>query len=279
MAERSSSGHHVVVGTDFSPASQEAVARAIRIAKDNDATLHVVHGAGRIPAALARRFGLNERRVDTELETVAKHARAERVRATAHHVETGPNKALRSVARDVGATLIVVGTRGRTVPDTFVGSTAERIAAISSVPVLLVRGSARAAYRDVVIAADRSSKVDIVARAARFVAPDTELSVLHAYEGLFETTLRLHGANERDIADHRARARKEAREALRPLMDRAGLEPSMLVLRHGDPRRLLHRMPKRTLLVMQRGSVIAHAFLGSVTRSVVAHGQSDVLIT
>lgn len=278
MATRSSSEQHVVVGTDFSPASHVAVARAIRIAEDNGATLDVVHGAARIPARLSRAIRVDRDRIDPALEAIIKQARASGVRAASHHVDAGATKALRTKARDLRARLIVVGTRGRTVPDTFVGSTAERIAALSPVPVLLVRGSARAAYREVVIAADRSSKLDVVARAARFVAPEADLSVLHAYEGPFETTLLIHGATLRDIADHRARARKDAREALLPRMGRAGLKPRMLVLRHGDPRRLLSQIPKGTLLVMRRGSVIAHAFLGSVTRTVVAHGQSDVLI-
>lgn len=256
-----------------------AVTRAIRIAKDNDAILDVVHGSARIPAALSRGFRVEGDRIQSELDAVLQQARASGVRATSHHVGVGATRALRTKARDLGARLMVVGTRGRTVPDTCVGSTAERIAALSRVPVLLVRCSARAAYRDVVIAADRSPKLDVLVRVARFASPDTELSVLHAYEGPFETRLRLQGADERAIADYRAYARSEARASLLPLMERAGLEPRMLVLRHGDPRRLLHQVPKGTLIVMRRGSVLAHALLGSVTRSVVAHGQSDVLIT
>lgn len=278
MARRSTSSPHVVVGTDFSTASQDAVARAILIAKDRDATLHMVHAEPRIPAVLSRRFGLEKRRPDVDLQTVVQEARAKRVNAKAHHREGGAVTALRSVARDVHAEVIVVGTRGRTVPDAFVGSTAERIATLSRTPVLLVRNSARSPYRKLIIAADRESKLEAAVRAARFVSPRSALSVLHAFQGPYETTLRLHGAGSSAISSHRAHARSEARAMLLQSMEASGLVPSSLVLRHGDPRRILHETPAHALLVMQRGSILAHVLLGSVTRTVIAHGQSDVLL-
>ncbi|HVJ91530.1 MAG TPA: universal stress protein [Labilithrix sp.] len=278
MAKRASTEHHVVVGTDFSPSSKVAVMRAIRIAADNHARLHVVHGVGRMPAALRRRFGIEERGSDAKLGRIVEQARASNVRATPHELALGATKALRSAARDVGAELIVVGTRGRALPDMFVGSTAERIAALSKFPVLLVRHSARGAYREVIIAADTQGKLVAPLRAARFVSPKAELSVLHAYEAPWEASLRLNGANAHAIASYRKQACREARASVMVRMQEAGLDPKTLVLRHGDPRRILHDTRKDALLVMQRGSVIAHALLGSVTRSVIEHGQSDVLL-
>jgi nucleotide-binding universal stress UspA family protein len=279
MPERSSSARHVVVGTDFSPASDDAVDRAIRIAKQNGAKLHVVHGSGRLPALFSRRFHVDKKHVERDLRAVVARARAEDVRGAAHHVETGATKALRDMARELGACLVVVGSRGRSVPDTFVGSTAERIATLSRVPVLLVRRSGHGRYREVVVAVDFAPKLDASLEAARFVAPNAELSILHAYQGPFETRLRLHGAGDADIASHRKDARRQARAQLLPLLAEAGLAPGALVLRHGDPRRILHGLPKESLVVVQRGSVIAHALVGSVTRSVIAYGRSDVLIS
>lgn len=280
MPERTTSERHVIVGTDFSPASEDAVERAIRIAREHRARLHIVHASGRrLAAALSRRFHVDRHRVDTQLAAVVQRARASKVRATPHHIETTATKALQGLARELGADVVVVGTRGRTVPDSFVGSTAERVAASCRVPVLLVRRPGNVAYREVVIAADHRPKLDASIRGGRFVSPDTELSVLHAYEGPFESMLRVHGVGTEDLALYRADARRQARAQLVPLLERAGLEREMLVLRHGDARRVLHAVPRTSLLVMERGSVVARALLGSVTRSVIAYGGSDVLMT
>ena len=46
----------IVVGTDLTPISAHAVARAAAIAHEHGAALHVVHATSRLPRALARRF-------------------------------------------------------------------------------------------------------------------------------------------------------------------------------------------------------------------------------
>jgi len=271
----------IVVGTDFSSASADALARATDLARSSGATLHVVHASRRLPAALARGLGIGTdgRAVARTLEGFAKEIAAAGARARTHHARGSATKALCATSRAVGASLVVVGSRGRTVPDSTIGSTAERVASASRTPVLLVRRKVSGAYRDVVIAADVDSDVRAALAAARMVAPDARLSVLHVYAAPFEPTLQLEGAGAATIQSYRRQARREAEESMTPLLEKAGVDPSSLELHRGDARRVLSRVDARSLLVINRSrSLVRHAFFGSVTRWVLAYGTMDVLL-
>lgn len=270
---------NVVVGTDASAAARTACTRATQIASHNGAALHIVHAQRRIPAGLARLFGARASALDDALHELVEHAQAAGAKAKLHRFDNSPTEALRGIARRLAADLVVVGTRGRVVRNLVLGSTAERIAAGLRCPVLLARNPGHARYREVFVATDLDTAFGPAVRAARFVAPDRRLSVLHAYQGQFETTLMLHGVNARNLATYRAQARKEARTALRTRLQAAGLDRSAIVLRHGDPRNVLAATPKDTLLVISRDdSMLRHALLGSVTRAVVTEGEADMLI-
>ncbi|MBX3187217.1 MAG: universal stress protein [Labilithrix sp.] len=278
-----SAAHAILVGTDFSRSAEHAVERGIQIAKASRAALHLLHASPRLPRALVKLVGGSDDDADrAALERVVAHARAAKVKAHGHHLEAAPSAALRAKARELSADLVIVGARGRTLPDTFVGSTAERIAAFGRVPVLLVRRRAHRAYRAVIIAADKDIDLRRAVAAAAVAAPGRAFSVLHAYEGPFELSLRLHGVNAAGIRSYRREVRREAHAALLERLEDAGVDRSALVLRHGDPRRVLkHAEEERgdVLFVLQRGrSEVAHVLVGSVTRSLIAHATSDVLI-
>ena len=233
----------IVVGTDASASARHAVTRATQLAARDGATLHIVHARGRIPAGLRRLFGVGPSPADAVLDEVVEHARAAGANAQLHRLEAGAIEALRAVAGRVAADLVVVGTRGRAVPHLVLGSTAERVASGLRVPVLLVRNSGHRRYRETFIAAGLDTALGPAVRAARLVAPDVPVSVVHAYQGQFEVTLLMHGVNARNLAAYRAQARKEARTTMLARLAAAGLERSALVLRHGDPRNVLPLLP------------------------------------
>lgn len=201
------------------------------------------------------------------------------VRARSHLVNAGVTRGLSRTVGELGPALVVVGARGRSVRDAVVGSTAERLAVFGRRPVLLVRRPATRPYRDVVIAADvDSSLVDAVA-AADFVAPNARACVVHAYEGPFEYRLRLDGAGAADMRMYRARTRREARADMLKALRDAGVDETLLELRHGRAPRVLMGVDRRSLLVINRHrSLTRHVLLGSTTRFVIAQGRSDVLI-
>ena len=240
MASRAQHGPRtIVLGTDFSAASQNALLRALKIAKRHGATIHVVHAAPRLPRLFSRRFRLlNDRKQREALDGVVKRVKQAGVEVHAHLVPGNAIEILTAKARAVAADLVIVGARGRMFPDSMIGSTAERLIAMDRHRVLLVRRPANRSYREVIIAANEDSRLKEQVAAARLLSVDAPL-VLHAYESPFESALIVHGVPADELRGYRAGARNEADVRMVRLMKRVGLKPVNLVLRHGSAAQVL----------------------------------------
>lgn len=137
--------------SDFSGASSKAFAKAVEMAKSNRAELLVVHvlapavpmvGDGYISPkiyedleASARAWG------QKQLNRLLAKARKGGARAKGMLMEGVPHGQIVRAARSRKASLIVIGTHGRTGLAKFVlGSVAGRVLATAPCPVLTVRG-------------------------------------------------------------------------------------------------------------------------------------------
>jgi nucleotide-binding universal stress UspA family protein len=110
----------IVVGTDGSETAQQAVAEAVRLAKALDAEVHVVsafeplraHVTG-APAGAAKVWApLPDDQVEAILSQAAAGIRLAGVKVTPHAIQQDAADALLEVAEKVGATMIVVGSKG-----------------------------------------------------------------------------------------------------------------------------------------------------------------------
>lgn len=133
----------IVVATDFSKSATLALDWATRFAQTTGGDLHVVH-AWQIPVlvgpagaylATAEMAGSLETELAAELAKVCEG----RPVAGRHLIRSTPEDAVRKIAKDVSADLIVVGTQGGSaLAHVVFGSVAERILRTSEVPVVLV---------------------------------------------------------------------------------------------------------------------------------------------
>jgi nucleotide-binding universal stress UspA family protein len=133
---------HVLVATDFEPASEAALVYGRALAQNFGASLHLLHVAENqflrpsptdpaiIKAAYLR--SLNDRL--TAEDRGALHARA------VLEISDETADAIVEFARAEGIDLIVMGTRGRgAIAQVLVGSVAERVVRTAPCPVLTVR--------------------------------------------------------------------------------------------------------------------------------------------
>ena len=145
----------ILVPTDFGPASDAAVERAVELASAFDSELTILHVyeapvfayPGGAPYIATQNISADLERsaraaVDTlvqQLETcVSRVAGIVRQGSAWRHIE--------EVAREIGADLVVVGTHGRRgVPRALLGSVAEKVVRTSPVPVLTVHAAEAAA--------------------------------------------------------------------------------------------------------------------------------------
>ena len=276
--------HRVVVATDLSAGSADALARAVRLPLAAGAILRLVHVVPRgIPTELrGRAVALATERLralEPELGAAPPGTRVERVVLEGPaHVEVIRN------ARAWGAELVVLGRHGRRRLDGLsLGSTAERVLRKGDVPVLVVRAPPAGPYTRAVAAVDLSEVSGRVIELARALLTGGagELDVVHAFHIPFEDWL---GADYLAELRREQRALVEARtQELTAAFLARGL-PGKVALSEGDPRVVVLRevaLRHGDLLVTgtHARAGLAHALLGSVAEWLVRASPCDVAVT
>jgi len=141
----------IVHPTDFSSASLPAFRKAVALAKENKATLLIVHVLPTLPmvadaymaaSAYDEMLRAQRRQAEKAMDRFVKRARAADVRATGHIVDFGAvSDAIVRFAKRQRAELIVMGTHGHGVlAKILLGSVAERVISHAPCPVMTVRG-------------------------------------------------------------------------------------------------------------------------------------------
>jgi nucleotide-binding universal stress UspA family protein len=137
----------IVVGTDGSETASEAVALAVQLAKENQATLHLVVGV-HTPAAIAVPAGgasISDPSGGSQLRNAA-HRMLENVAGGVEdleveiHTDVGnPADVIVRVADKVGADLIVVGSKGMRGTRRILGSVPNSVAHKAGCHVLIAK--------------------------------------------------------------------------------------------------------------------------------------------
>jgi nucleotide-binding universal stress UspA family protein len=144
----------ILVATDFSEGSEEALGRAIVLGKQTGATLEIVHvlefgDSGDLPFGLinyAGDPGAVAATVDRELSVRADRASAAGLRSYTRMLEGTAYQEIVREARETNADLIVIGTHGRRgLARLMLGSVAERVVRNAGCPVLTVPVAGKAA--------------------------------------------------------------------------------------------------------------------------------------
>ena len=143
----------ILHATDFSKASRPALAKAIALAGQNRAPLHIVHvlaplvlpAGGDFAFMPATTYETIDRQArehaQKQLAGLIARARKAGVRATAALLDGSPHEQVPRAVRRARADLLVIGTHGRTgVSKLLLGSVAERLVRFTPCPVLTVRG-------------------------------------------------------------------------------------------------------------------------------------------
>jgi len=143
----------ILVATDFSEGSDEALAAALEVGKQTGAALELVHvldvgDSQRSPFGLINYTGDAgglTATIDRELATRADRATAAGLHCYGRILEGGPYQEIVREARDANADLIVIGTHGRRgLAHMLLGSVAEQVVRHAPCPVLTVPYSKRA---------------------------------------------------------------------------------------------------------------------------------------
>ena len=139
---------HILLTTDFSPASEEAVGKAGELARATGARLTVLHVHRHAPAAPEAVIPAEKYVTSADLDAEVRQNLEDLRRTMLQGVESVSAVSIENVSAPLaicdyaekhGVDLIVIGTHGRTgVPRLLIGSVAEKVVRHSKCPVMVV---------------------------------------------------------------------------------------------------------------------------------------------
>ena len=281
----------VLLATDGSKDAALATRAAVDVCQGTGAELHVVHVWYSVPTARLRPFMRAElKKLGNELlEEGVKWVEDSRGVVTgAHLVEGRAADEILDLAGQIGAELIVMGSRGLgPVGRIALGSVSEAVIHHSRWPVLVLRGGEDVWPPERVIFGDDGSEA---ARAAGDLGASlcgrhgAQALMLRAYPRLPEVDAEGRGFDPRIVDDELRRAEKALLERSRKLESRIGSRPKVRVV-VGDAAASLveaaeEDAPESTLLAVgsRKLGVIGRMRLGSVSTKVVHAAKGPVLV-
>lgn len=282
--------HRVAVGTDFTPGSVRAARRAMRLPLAAGGTIELIHAAPRV-APRAFEASVKEAALaalDRQAAELSPRAAGPRIRVRKALAAGPPGETLAREARTRRCDLVVIGPRGgRGLPDLDLGSTAERLLAESTVPVLIARRPPARPYRRALVAVDLGGSSDeALALATRLLADGgRRITLVHAVALPMESGIRLVGTSAMEVARLRDLSREEAERVLTDTarrLRRRGFAADWTV-EDGDPRSVILTAARRrgadlVALGTRRVGDRTGFLIGSVARWVARRARCDVLV-
>lgn len=288
----------IVVATDFSPASEHAVAQSMHLARHTGAELTLVH-AGNLPQAesevpesvsntleeyetLVRESANADK---TALEDLRERLNGQGVSVYHALVDGFPDVGICQAAKQLGAELIVTGTHGRTGIKRFLlGSVAERVARMSETSVLVSRNEAgRGGFKKLLVPTDFTElSLKAVDIALDIAAPDATIELLHCWQLPPQASHRAAEAVLKPILRAITKDVDEKGQALASRLNGEGRTIRFHNNRQAAAQGIQDRLAAEDFEIVVMGSHgrrgIQRFFLGSVAEATVRHAEVSVLI-
>jgi nucleotide-binding universal stress UspA family protein len=291
----------VLLATDGSEVAKLAATTAINLARSTDSELHVLTvGPGypaydvRVPEVGEQLRQQTRRILDEQLEKIKQAggevAQAHLRLAEGHPgFERHPSDDVVRVAEEIGAGLVVLGSRGRGgMRRALMGSVSDSVVRHAHCPVMVVRGEPVVFPAKILLATDGSADAELAASIAADLAANTG-SELHVV-AVFPAAGYVHPYYEVRFPEAAEQLRREGREQIQELLDEqvkrvreAGENSLDAHLRTGEPEKeivaLAEELGVGLIAMGSRGlGGIRRALMGSVSNSVVRHAHCPVLV-
>jgi universal stress protein E len=276
----------ILVATDLSERSENAIRRAAQLGRELGAELIILHvveedrPASLLEAEKQQAAALLDERMRTseELGGLPVHV----------SVETGDVfKTILSAAKRHAVDLIVMGThRRRLLHDIMIGTTIERVMRVGGFPVLMAVHAPTQAYRYILAAVDlsESSARALQVSQALGLLRERDVKVLYAYRAMAKDKMIYAGVSQEQIQEHVAQSAREAMAQLKEFTGRLGLEGARAgtFVDEGEPVRVLRQTLERErpdlLIIGTRGHTgLKKILLGSVADSLLREAECDIL--
>lgn len=277
----------ILMATDLSARSDRATERAVALAAQHKALLHIVHIIDRdLPASVTEQVtAAAEAEIASSLEKLPESGDT-RIEILVRRGSDYRDIIEEADVRD--ADLVILGThRNESGNRPISGTTMERVIRDGRHPVLVVPDRVDGSYERVVIGVDFSVFSRFAIRSALAIAPKAEFHVVHAFQVPFAGFQGGHQTRRAVEREHELELTRIIDEEMNSLVtsstqDEKRAANLQKVIRHGDPRSVLRtevdRLQPDLLVLGTHGRVgISHALLGSVAKDFLNRPPCDVL--
>ena len=277
----------ILVGIDVHERSNDVLKRALVLANEHKADLFIVH-AVRVPwLSVPSYFGSKDIDVDTEAiskkieKKIKSLNKGSKINTYVFVKEGNADDIILYESKLNQVDLIVIGKhskkKGR---KGFVGTTAQKVAHKTHLPVLIVQNSVKADYRNIIAPTDFEMQSKQSVMFAKSTFPSAKIEIIHAYETIYmEGPYSVVG---RDLSQYNDVAKSCAKDDLKGFMKDVSVKKGKVI--DGE------LYAKETLLdfiedgsydlvvVGSRGTAGVNALLGSVATYIVRESSKDILI-
>jgi len=285
----------LLVCSELGRASEKALRRAAMLCTVTGASAEVLYVIAHPVEDMIGSFGLDNQLWHESIRLAAMAALEKQVQRCWPQTLERPRLVLRegavsqsicNYAEENGFDLVICGARSSSPwKKYFIGTTATRIVRTLTIPVLVVRRAADAAYAHALLPVDFSAYSARALEQTTALMPSARITLMHAFEAPFEGKMAFSGVDDRAIAHYVRKAREEAGRQLRSLAQASGLKQSRFsfMLRHGHAYREVaeaqHLGEFDCVTIGKHGrGFVTQLLLGSTTEHVLLESSTDVLV-
>jgi universal stress protein E len=267
---------------DLSPRSERTVQRAVLLARQLKAQLTLLHVMA--PEELVAQSEAAREQIAQHISSIATPGGTEpavELRA-GDYVQT-----IATVAKQIDADLIILGSHRRRTMAPLIGTTAERIIALAERPALIVNLDAGVRYRAIVIAAELSDsflQVVQVAQSLR-VLESAAVSIVHGFESPYRGPLYAEGFDQHAAQRNLDEWERAAKRRLLLKLDGVGVDSSRfrLVFHQARPLRAIQRLvrsvqPELLIIGTKDRSMLNRIMQGSTSNDLLRTIECDILV-
>ncbi len=280
----------ILVGIDVFTKSNNVLKRALMLAKEHKAELFIVHAVETPWFSVPSYFGDNKVSVDVKgiTKKIEKMLKAlnkkEKVSYSIFIKEGNADDILLYESKLLKADLIVIGANTKSKKQ-LLGTTAEKVAHQSHLPVLMVRSSAKKSYKNVVAPTDFGMQSKQSVWFTKSIFPYVKIKAVHAYEVFYAVGMYTAGSYTLDSLDielYNESAKASAKSNMKTFVNELNIgKGKVLDGEFNSKESLINYIDKGKydlVVVGSRGTSGFKALLGSIASSILRETSTDVLV-
>lgn len=277
----------IVVGIDVFEKSDNVLKRALILAKENKADLFIVHAVRTPWLDVPSYFGSKDigidkegikKKIEKKIKTLNKEAK---VSCFVIVKEGNADDIILYESKLHKADMIIVGAHSKAKgKKSIVGTTAEKVANQSHLPVLIVKNAVKKSYKNIIAPTDfgMQSKQSILF--AQNVFPSSQINVVNAFETIYmEGPYAVVG---RDLSQYNDVAKSCAKKDLKDFMKEVSVKKGKVIDGELYAKETLLEYIKEgaydLVVIGSRGTAGFKALLGSVATYILRETTGDVLV-